>query len=167
MEKICIVKRRQQYLQSRNKEALQCVSSEPSKPTVLIENISVHENNFADKFISNSGQDISIAMTPEQSIMLQTSNYIKNILNGSSENPVFKIKRDPDGLMVLTFHLNESPSIRMLRSDQVCGMLQISRSLLTRLIHENKIKSYKIGRLRRFLLNDILEYLTESEDFLN
>jgi hypothetical protein len=33
------------------------------------------------------------------------------------------------------------------------------------MIHENKIKSYKIGRLRRFLLADVLEFLLSNEEF--
>jgi len=36
-----------------------------------------------------------------------------------------------------------------------------------KLVKEQKIKSYKIGRLRRFSLEDILEYLTENEELAN
>lgn len=42
-------------------------------------------------------------------------------------------------------------------------MLQISRSFLTKLIKAGQMKSYKLGRLRRFLLEDILEYLSQGE----
>jgi excisionase family DNA binding protein len=51
----------------------------------------------------------------------------------------------------------------MLNPVQVCRMMQISRSLLNRMILEKKIKSYKIGRLRRFFLNDILENLKQQQ----
>ena len=43
-------------------------------------------------------------------------------------------------------------------------MLQISKSFLIRLVKGKKIKSYKFGRLRRFLLTDVIEYLSFSED---
>jgi excisionase family DNA binding protein len=45
-------------------------------------------------------------------------------------------------------------------------MLQVSRSFLQKLVHGNKIKSYKLGRMRRFLLEDILEYLSSEVDFM-
>jgi len=40
---------------------------------------------------------------------------------------------------------------------------QISKSFLRKLIRTRRIKSYKLGRLRRFSLEDILEYLTRNE----
>jgi len=54
----------------------------------------------------------------------------------------------------------------MIAPNQVCQMLQVSRSFLQKLVHENKIKSYKLGRMRRFLLEDILEYLSSEVDFM-
>ncbi len=43
-------------------------------------------------------------------------------------------------------------------------MLQISNSLLMNLVKSKKIRSYKVGRLRRFLLQDVLDYLSRSEE---
>jgi excisionase family DNA binding protein len=43
-------------------------------------------------------------------------------------------------------------------------MLQISRSFLQKIIHEKKLNSYKLGRMRRFLLEDILEYLSSDAE---
>jgi excisionase family DNA binding protein len=43
-------------------------------------------------------------------------------------------------------------------------MLQISNSLLMNLVKSRKIRSYKVGRLRRFLLQDVLDYLSRSEE---
>ena len=54
----------------------------------------------------------------------------------------------------------------MLTSQHVCQMLQISKSLLMNLVKAGKIRSYKIGKLRRFLLEDILDYLSKSEDIV-
>jgi len=44
-------------------------------------------------------------------------------------------------------------------------MLQISKSFLQKLVNEKKLNSYKLGRMRRFLLEDILEYLSNDEEF--
>lgn len=54
----------------------------------------------------------------------------------------------------------------MLKTGHVCQILQISNSALMNLVKSKKIKSYKIGRLRRFLLQDILDYLSRSEEVL-
>jgi len=62
------------------------------------------------------------------------------------------------------FHLSKPESIRLLRTDQVCEMLQISKSFLTNLIRNKKIRSYKMGGLRRLSFDDVLIFLTESED---
>ncbi len=43
-------------------------------------------------------------------------------------------------------------------------MLKISRIFPQNLIGYGGIKSYNIGRLRRFVLKDILEYLISRED---
>ena len=172
MEKICIVKRRQEYSKDTNKKAVHGTTSAASKPDLPTENIletkskSFHREKKVVEVNKDSGQEISITLTPEQLTMLQTSEYIKNILNGSTDNPAISINRNPAGRMILNVRLNESPLVRMLRSDQVCIMLQISRSLLIRLVNEKKIRSYKIGRLRRFLLEDILSYLTGNEEFV-
>jgi len=52
----------------------------------------------------------------------------------------------------------------MLAPNQVCQMLQVSRSFLQKIINEKKIKSYKLGRIRRFLLEDILDYLSSDTE---
>lgn len=52
--------------------------------------------------------------------------------------------------------------VRMLNTKSVCEMLQISRSHVAKLIREKHIKSYKIGRSRRFSLEDVLEFVNKS-----
>ena len=56
--------------------------------------------------------------------------------------------------------------MKMLTSSDVRDMLQVSRAFLTKLVRVGKLKSYKIGRLRRFSLEDILALLSESTEVL-
>ncbi|MBI5604648.1 MAG: helix-turn-helix domain-containing protein [Deltaproteobacteria bacterium] len=63
---------------------------------------------------------------------------------------------------MFNFHLDPDHNLMMLKPLQVCRMMQISQSLLTRLVQKDKIKSYKIGRLRRFCLKDIIEALSQG-----
>jgi excisionase family DNA binding protein len=103
-------------------------------------------------------------MTKEQSALLQQSEYIKELLSGTKNDPSLDIKLNPDGRISLNYHFNDSLILRMLSSNQVCQMLQISRSFLRKIINENKLNSYKLGRMRRFLLEDILEYLSNDAE---
>lgn len=129
-----------------------------------------NRSEFQDKmnieeFVDNSASDISIIMTKEQSNLLQQSEYIKELLSGTKSDPSFDIKLTPDGQLAINFRFNDSLLLRMLAPNQVCQMLQVSRSFLQKLVHENRIKSYKLGRMRRFLLEDILEYLSNDAEF--
>ncbi len=82
------------------------------------------------------------------------------VLRGISvERPVIE-----DGRVVFNFRLKTDETLKMLTVSQVGQMLQISRSFLIRLVKAKKIKSYKFGRLRRFLLTDVIDYLSFSED---
>ena len=123
------------------------------------------DKKIVEEFIDNSSSVISIIMTKEQSALLQQSEYIKELLSGTKNDPSFDIKLNADGQLAINFRFNDSLLIRMLAPNQVCQMLQVSRSFLQKLIHENKIKSYKLGRMRRFLLEDILEYLSNDAQF--
>lgn len=137
-------------------------------PSMVIQSESGNKK-IVEEFVDNSSSVISIIMTKEQSVLLQQSEYIKELLNGTKSDPALDIKLSPDGRLSLNYRFNDSLLLRMLAPNQVCQMLQVSRSFLQKLVHENRIKSYKLGRMRRFLLEDILEYLsndaTESAPF--
>ena len=68
------------------------------------------------------------------------------------------------GRIVFNFRLKTDETLKMLTANQVGLMLQISKSFLLRLVKARKIKSYKFGRLRRFLLTDVIDYLSYNED---
>ena len=170
MEKISIVKRRREYPQPEVK-VTQPEISETITPEVVVSSIAIENNiEFPDKkiveelFVDNSSSVISITMTKEQSDLLQQSDYIKELLNGTKNDPSLDIKLNPDGRISFNYRFNDSLLLRMLSSNQVCQMLQISRSFLQKLVHDKKINSHKLGRLRRFLLEDILEYLSNDAD---
>jgi excisionase family DNA binding protein len=171
MDKICIVKRRQQYSKDTTEETMQGQANTASKSESGLDGIeSTKDKTFpgqkaVKEFNDDSGHVVSITLTPEQSTMLQNSEYIQDLLSGAKTDPSMDVQHNTDGRLVLNFRLNQSPLLRMLRSDQVCQMLQISRSFLQKLIYEKKIKSYKLGRMRRFLLEDILEFLLNSEEY--
>ena len=170
MEKICIVKRRREYAQTEVKLILPDNQSDTLPSEIALSSIAINNNpEFSDKkivekFMDKSSSVISITMTKEQSALLQQSEYIKELLSGVKSDPSLEIKLNPDGRISLNYHFNDSLLLRMLSPNQVCQMLQISRSFLQKIINEKKLKSYKLGRMRRFLLEDILEYLSNDTE---
>ena len=50
----------------------------------------------------------------------------------------------------------------MLTAKEICQMLQVSRHTLDRIVRTGCIKSYRVGRLRRFSAEDIMDYLANG-----
>ncbi len=73
-------------------------------------------------------------------------------------------KRQDNGRVIFNFSLAPLYGGKMLCSKEVCKMLEISRSFLRKMVRTGQIDSYKIGRLRRFLLEDVLHYLSNSRE---
>ena len=132
--------------------------------TAINNQIEASDIKMVEEFTDKSSSVISITMTKEQSDLLKQSEYIKELLSGEKSDPSMDIKLHPDGRISLNYHFNDSMVLRMLSPNQVCQMLQISRSFLQKIINEKKLNSYKLGRMRRFLLEDILEYLSSDMD---
>jgi excisionase family DNA binding protein len=130
--------------------------------TTMNNQIEFSDKKIVEEFTDKSATVISITMTKEQSELLKQSEYIKELLSGAKSDPSLDIKLTADGRISLNYHFNDSLIIRMLSPNQVCQMLQISRSFLQKIINEKKLNSYKLGRMRRFLLEDILEYLSND-----
>jgi len=128
--------------------------------TAINNHVEFSDKKIVEEFMDKSSSVISITMTKEQSALLLQSEYIKELLSGAKSDPSLDIKINPDGRISLYYHFNDSLLLRMLSPIQVCQMLQISRSFLQKIINEKKLNSYKLGRMRRFLLEDILEYLS-------
>lgn len=120
------------------------------------------DKKIVEEFTDKTSSVISITMTKEQSEQLSQSEYIRELLSGEKSDPLLDIKLNPDGRISLNYRFNESLVVRMLSPQQVCQMLQISRGFLQKIVNEKKLTSYKLGRMRRFLLEDILEYLSSD-----
>jgi hypothetical protein len=87
-------------------------------------------------------------------------------INISGTNPYeIEIKKmeSEDGKIILNLNFASVQPQRMLTSADVCMMLKISKYLLRRLVKEKDIVCYKVGKLKRFLLDDILTYIQRSK----
>ena len=173
MKKFLIVKRRE-------KEAPEPFGGRPSGigaqilperelmeiPSRLLKKSSdnMERTNTFDESDKDIDETISIDLTPEQYEVVKSSRYVKYFLNGDASGVSLDKHKRKDGQIIFNFQFRKVETVKMLKSVHVCQMLQISKSSLMNLVKARKIKSYKIGRLRRFLLQDILDYLSKSEE---
>jgi excisionase family DNA binding protein len=169
MEKICIVRRRIQN-PALPEELSLCIEKEEQKAYGLADLPSFAPDGNGKQHISpfrsavrDDDHVIRIQLTSDQCKVVQSNGCFNHLLGKILGNIDIDIERYEDGQIVFNLHIKQVQRADMLDSKKVCQMLQISKSFLVRLMKTERIKSYKLGRLRRFLLEDILEYLSQSE----
>ncbi len=178
MEKLCIVKRRSRITEqggdstttivSQEKEAVveehdvQEVANEPAMDKSGSFNIHDGDTLIFKEVTGEEEQIFSIQLTPQQSQVVQSMNCIKDLLSGQHHGVKMSMEQTADGKTAFNFHFKPVYTTRMLNAQDVAAMLQISKSMLYRLVKEKGLKSYKVGKLRRFLLEDVVAYLSGS-----
>jgi excisionase family DNA binding protein len=90
---------------------------------------------------------VSIQLTPQQAEAMRSNEHFQHLYDTKAA-PIY-----------LNLHFNEGPPQKMLKPSEICEMLQVSKNTLGKLLRDGAVKSYKIGRLRRFAAEDIMEYL--------
>ncbi|MFA4915101.1 MAG: helix-turn-helix domain-containing protein [Syntrophales bacterium] len=177
MEKISIVRRRKKgphepgNIQSFDVDAQALPAQELTDvPIRALKQSSSNVDEEApalEGFPEDNKDAVSFKLTPEQYNLVKSSQYVKYFLNGESSGVSMDVEHCQDGQIVFNFQFRKVETVKMLKSEHVCQMLQISKSFLMRLVKSQEIKSYKIGRLRRFLLEDIIDYLSRSKEIFN
>ena len=90
---------------------------------------------------------LRVELTSQQSEAVRSNSYFRNLYPDKSA-PVF-----------LNLHFGDAHLPKMLRPKEMCELLQVSRNTVDKLVRTGKIKSARIGRLRRFSVEDVLNYL--------
>ncbi|HUJ70586.1 MAG TPA: helix-turn-helix domain-containing protein [Syntrophorhabdales bacterium] len=93
---------------------------------------------------------VSIQLTPAQAETMRSNEHFQRLYNAKAA-PIY-----------LNLHFNDGPPQRMLKMSEICEILQVSKNTLGKLLRDGAVKSYKIGRLRRFAAEDIMDYLAGS-----
>ena len=154
MEKIYLVKGRNKSIQEIGRES----------PLALRNNFGTQRNKLYEFKELNKDEHkiLSFGLTPEQGEHLRSNCYFQSLLTGTAKTLSLNMERRNEGQFVFNFHVEKDTSLRLLKAKHVCQMLQVSSGFLRKLVKAEKIKSYKLGRLRRFSLEDVLVYLTEK-----
>ena len=176
MEKLCIVKRRKRRIPGF--ELAPDPQTQAEMASCFRENIydllsySANSQLGVKKAVDSppkplpekSGNVVSLHLTSEQCDAILSGNLEGYLAEGVSYAMNLETKYHEDGHITLNLHFDTLRKHRILKFEHVCGMLGVSRSFLKKLVQANTLKSYKPGRLRRFSLDDVLEYLTQNEE---
>mgnify|MGYP000501242362 CR=1 FL=1 len=167
MDKICIVKRRKQLGEPTRRDTEGMTERVLDQPEVT--DISCSFINGASGVrIQNPGpsptpgnidQRLSIQLNP---LNARAAERCSPLPSAESYSPEI-VTGDHEGRYVFNFLFKKVHDVRLLSPKDVCVMLKVSRRFLAKLVSSGKIESYKLGRLRRFLLDDILTYLGENK----
>ena len=106
---------------------------------------------------------LSFNLTSEQSELIRSNEHLKSFTDHETKSFVLNMKKAEDQT-VFNFHFGEAESMKLLKTKEACRVLQVSTSFLMKLVKGKRIKSYKLGRLRRFSFQSILDYLSENND---
>jgi excisionase family DNA binding protein len=175
MDKICIVKLRKKMPNPANlQDGRWQEDNAGGAGTAPALSFSVAEKHEAPKAHDHCGaadgktdaidRTISLKLTPEQVQSLQANPNLVQFLNGAASTG-FEATKDRDGAIVFKFEFESTPPVRLLKVEEVIQMLRISKGYLTKIIRQGELKSYRFGRLRRILLNDVLSYLEGHREF--
>jgi excisionase family DNA binding protein len=156
MEKLCIVNRKRNTLHDLENEGIYS----------LMDNIGVNrEDGYPyEELGEDENRVLLFNLTPEQSDLVRTDRRLNSLLNGTANSPFLDVQRHENSPIVFKFHFEETDTVKLLKSKEVCHMLRISPGFLMKLVKKKKFKSYKLGRTRRFSLESVLSYLTESDE---
>ena len=123
-----------------------------------------HESEGATDGNRNAaGRRLSLTLTPDQMRTLKSDPHMASLLYEKAHEISGRVGHRNAG-MIIQLELPSLPPVRLLKVDEVTRMLRVSRSSFQRILNEGKLKSYKLGRLRRVMLDDILSYLESHQE---
>ena len=171
MEKFCIVRRRKSETQIGvgALESLdhRVVDGPKHKEISASNRLSLSwEYPLHGNVSASDDQKLSIELTPTQANVVKSHDYFKLLLGAEADGSSVGVQRSEEGEIVFNFYFIQVYLSKMLTASDVCNMLQVSKAFLGKLVRAGKLRSYKIGRLRRFSLEDILAHLSESAEVL-
>jgi excisionase family DNA binding protein len=116
---------------------------------------------LADNKKTVPGETVSLTLTQEQIKTIRSSSSLLSVFNGELTGGSAELNYR-DEPVTIKFEFEPLVPIRLLMSEEVVQMLRISNGFLKTIVREGKLKSYKIGKRRRYMLEDVLSYLQAS-----
>ncbi|MDA8126975.1 MAG: helix-turn-helix domain-containing protein [Deltaproteobacteria bacterium] len=174
MEKICIVKLRKQApnqlgglypVRPGEASGENRIGNAPFLPPAETQPVPATQGSegSADNRRDAAGPRLSLTLTQEQMRALKLDPYAASLLYEKAQGVSGKVgQRDEE--MVIHLELPSLPPVRFLKLSEVAQMLRVSRGFLNRILSEGKLNSYKFGKLRRVMLDELLSYLESHQE---
>ncbi len=116
---------------------------------------------LADDKKTVSGETVSLKLTQEQVKAIRSSSSLLSVFNGELTGGSAQLNYR-DEPVTIKFELEQLAPVRLLMSEEVVQMLRISNGFLKTIVRDGRLKSYKVGKGRRYMLEDVLSYLEDS-----
>ena len=117
--------------------------------------------SLADNKNTIPGETVSLKLTQEQIKTIRSNSSLMSVFNGELTGGSAELNYR-DEPITIKFEFEPLAPVRLLMSEEVIQMLRISNGYLKTIVRDGKLKSYKIGKGRRYMLEDVLSYLQES-----
>ena len=146
MGKICIVKRRKREDQcgfGPAEDARLYVLEKPELEALKTSDGSslVWSRPALEDATGAEEQKFSMELTPTQAEVVKSHAYFKLLLGAEPDGSGVNVERSEDGNIIFNFYFKQVHFARMLTSADVCNMLQISKTFLSRLVKVGRFKS--------------------------
>jgi excisionase family DNA binding protein len=167
MEKICIAKRRKKELVLPFPGLYSDETAGPARPcserpyAVTRVRFLTEKGSLEDP-VGDGDYRLSVELTPSRLAGQDAAGLIMSLAGIQKEEALFS-RVEEDGRLVFNFQFKTAAPFSLLSGRQACRMLSVSRSFLARLVQTGGMRSFKIGRLRRFRLDDLLDYVSSSQ----
>lgn len=173
MDKICIVKRRREAVRDDGPVLEMAGRGLPGGP-VGIPFDSIRPVPPADgpgngsALPSESVKVFTVSIDSQPGIVDGDGGEVRYFFCKGNRGLRVHAEKDGDGREIkLYLHFNNICTFRLLDGKEVCRILQVSRSFLKRLTARGELRGCKIGRMRRYLLEDVLEYVSSKGVFMS
>jgi excisionase family DNA binding protein len=129
--------------------------------TDMMPHKTVQDITLGDAKKTVPGGIVSLTLTQDQIKTIRSSSSLLSVFSGELAGGVAELdyRNEP---VTIKFEYEPLAPIRLLMSEEVVQMLRISNGFLKTIVRDGKLKSYKIGKGRRYMLEDVLAYLEES-----
>lgn len=177
MEKICLVKLRKKIVNpilaqegygyisqgqgNAQAETRQFIAPSPDKSIISHEVAGNSGCNYESSKVP--GETVSLTLTQEQVKTIRSCSSLQSVFSGELAGGLAELNYRSEPVTI-KFEFEPLPlaPIRLLMSEEVEQMLRVSRAYLNTIVRDGKLKSYKVGRNRRYMLEDVLSYLEDS-----
>lgn len=166
MEKISIVKRRND---TNNNHQFYCPGPDPMSDVSPASITSAVKRRLLQAPYAeitpeeNPPNAMEVTLSPELTAHLRSAKGLEQFFQQGIVGVDIKVEKEKEDQVVFRFHFSQVQNPKMLTPAEVCEMMRISRSFLGKIVKHGSIKSYKIGRLRRFLVTHVLDYLSNED----